>query len=71
MHNKIVEIKKNESPPKVIRNLFSKDEINKFMKLYEQLPTTVHNKKQNVIKKRWLKEYGKELEVLFYSKLKN
>ena len=71
MHSKIEEIKKNESPPKVIKNLFSKDEINKFLSLYEQLPTTVHNKKQNVIKKRWLKEYGKELEKLFYSKLKN
>ena len=71
MHNKIDEIKKNESSPKIIKNLFSKDEINKFLKLYEQFPTTVHNKKQNVIKKRWLKEYGKELEELFYSKLKN
>ena len=71
MHNKIEEIKKNESPPKVIKKIFSKEEINKFLKLYEQLPTTVHNKKQNVIKKRWLKEYGKELEELFYKKLKN
>ena len=71
MHNKIDEIKKNEGSPKVIKNLFSIDEINKFLKLYEQLPTTVHNKKQNVIKKRWLKEYGKELEELFYKKLKN
>ena len=68
MHNKIDEIKKNESPPKVIKNLFSKDEINKFLKLYEQLPTTVHNKKQNVIKKRWLKEYGKELENFVLNK---
>ncbi len=71
MHDKINEIKKNESPPRVLKNLFSKDEINKFLKLYEQLPTTVHNKKQNVIKKRWLKEYGKELEELFNRKLKN
>ena len=31
MHNKLNEIKKNESPPKVIKNLFSKDEINKFL----------------------------------------
>ena len=30
MHNKIDEIKKNESPPKVIKNLFSKDEIKNF-----------------------------------------
>ena len=65
MHNKIDEIKKNESSPKIIKNLFSKDEINKFLELYEKLPTTVHNKKQNVIKKRWLKEYGKELKNYF------
>ena len=71
MHNKIDEIKKNESSPKILRNLFSKEEINKFLKLYEELPTTVHNKKQNVIKKRWLKNYGKELEELFYKRLKN
>ena len=44
MHNKIDEIKKNESSPKIIKNLFSKDEINKFLELYEKLPTTVHNK---------------------------
>ena len=67
----MTEIKKNESPPKVIKNLFSKNEINKFLNLYEQLPTTVHNKKQNVKKKRWLKKYGRDLEELFYAKLKN
>ena len=71
MHNKIDEIKKNEGSPKIIKNIFTKDEINKFLKLYEELPTTVHNKKQNVIKKRWLKEYGNELEELFYKRLKN
>ena len=51
MHSKINEIKKNESSPKIIKNLFSKNEIIKFLSLYEQLPTTVHNKKQNVVKK--------------------
>ncbi len=71
MHKKIKEIKSNESPPKVIKNLFNKNEINDFLKLYEQLPTTVHNKKQNVIKKRWLIEYGKDLENLFYQRVKN
>ena len=71
MHNKINEIKKNESSPKVIKNLFSKDEIEKFLKLYEKLPTTVHNKKQNVIKKRWLLDYSKVMERIFFEKLKN
>ena len=71
MHNKINEIKKNESSPKVIKNLFSKNEIDKFLDLYKKLPTTVHNKKQNVIKKRWIKEIDNDLENLFYSRVKN
>ena len=64
-------IKKLEGSPKVIKNLFSKNEIEKFLNLYQKLPTTVHNKKQNVIKKRWLKDYNEELEYLFYDKVKN
>ena len=71
MHKEIYKIKELESPPKVIKNLFSKNEINKFLDLYEQLPITVHNKKQNVIKKRWLKDINQELESLFSSRLKN
>ena len=70
MHKKIEEIKKKESKPKVIKNVFTKNEIEKFLNLYRELPTTVHNKKQNVIKKRWLIEYGEELENIFYQKLK-
>ena len=53
MTEKIDKIKKLESAPKVIKNIFSKSEIDDFLKLYAELPTTVHNKKQNVIKKRW------------------
>ncbi len=71
MHKNINEIKKLESPPQVIKNLFDKKEIEKFYNLYKELPTTVHNKKQNVIKKRWLKNYSDELENLFYNKVKN
>ena len=71
MHKNIEEIKKLEGPPKIIKNLFNKNELEKFLKLYQDLPTTVHNKKQNVIKKRWLKNYSSELESLFYNKVKN
>jgi hypothetical protein len=71
MHKNIEKIKKLEGSPQVIKNLFSKNEINKFMELYQKLPTTVHNKKQNVIKKRWLKSFNEELENLFYEKVKN
>ena len=71
MHKQLEKIKKNESKPRVLKNIFNKEEINKFLKLYEELPITVHNKKQNVIKKRWLFDYGKELEELFYKRLSN
>ena len=71
MHKQLEIIKKNESNPKVLKKIFSKEEIEKFAKLYNKLPITVHNKKQNVIKKRWLIDYGKDLEKLFYNRLKN
>ena len=70
MNNLKNEIKKSESAPKIIKNLFSGSEINEFLKLYHDLPVTVHNKKQNVIKKRWLQGYNKDLENLFCERLK-
>ena len=51
MNKNINEIKRLEGSQKIIKNLFSKSEIEKFLKLYNNLPITVHNKKQNVIKK--------------------
>ena len=65
MHKNLDKIKKLEGSPKVVKNLFSRNELEKFLNLYKNLPTTVHNKKQNVIKKRWLKNYSEELESLF------
>tara|TARA_B100001057_G_scaffold460114_1_gene510894 strand:- start:852 stop:1559 length:708 start_codon:yes stop_codon:yes gene_type:complete len=71
MHKNIDKIKRLEGSPKIIKNIFSGNEIEKFSTLYKNLPTTVHNKKQNVIKKRWLKNYSEELEFLFYKKVNN
>ena len=71
MHKNIDKIKKLEGSPKIIKKIFSLNELEKFLNLYKNLPTTVHNKKQNVIKKRWLRNYNEELESLFYTKLKN
>ena len=71
MHKNLTQIKKLEGSPKVIKNLFNRKEIENFLDLYKSLPTTVHNKKQNVIKKRWLKNYNDELEHLFCKKVKN
>ena len=70
MRKELEKIKKSESPPQIIKNLYSNEEIKDFLKLYEDLPITVHNKKQNVIKKRWLQGYSEKLEQLFYKRLK-
>jgi len=71
MNLKIKEIKKLESPPKVIKNIFDMNEISEFLELYQKLPITVHNKKQNVIKKRWLQGYSEKLEKIFCERLEN
>jgi hypothetical protein len=71
MHKQLEKIKQHEGKPRIIKNIFKGEEIDKFIELYNKLPTTVHNKKQNVIKKRWLTNFSKELEELFYKKLKN
>ena len=70
MREDIEKIKKTETSPKVIKDLYNKDEIEDFLKLYNDLPITVHNKKQNVIKKRWLQGYSEKLEKLFCERLK-
>ena len=69
MNKNIEAIKKLETPPKVVKNIFDKNEINLFLKLYNELPITVHNKKQNVIKKRWLQGYNLKLEQIFCDRL--
>jgi len=71
MHNKLDKIKNLESSPKVIKNFITSEEVNQFLKLYEELPVAVNNLKQKVIKKSWLDGFGKELETLFRSKLKS
>ena len=69
MKNLIDEIKKLETEPKIVKNIFNKKEIDDFLKLYKDLPITVHNKKQNVIKKRWLQGFNEDLEKIFCDRL--
>jgi len=70
MHENLNKIKDLESPPRIIKNFINSVEINQFLKLFEELPITVNNLKQKVIKKRWIEGYGKELELLLKKKLK-
>jgi len=61
-------IKSLESAPKKI-NIFSEKEIKMIQELYAELPERVFNKKQNVRKKVWIKNYNKELDKIYFSNL--
>ena len=70
MNSEIIKkIKQFESPPKIVK-IFSEKEIKNLIELYNALPLTTFNKKQNVMKKRWLQGYNKNLESLYKVKLK-
>ena len=71
MHENLDIIKSLESPPKIIKNFLNKDEIEKFLKLYHELPVTVNNLKQKVIKKRWLSSFGKEEAQILKDRIKS
>ena len=66
MHKNIDKIKKLEGSTKILKNLFSKSELEKFLNLYHNLPTTVHNKKQNVIKKKMAQKLQRGIRKYFF-----
>ena len=68
-HTYLDEIKRNESPPRIV-NIFSEKEIEMIRALYTELPERVFNKKQNIRKKAWIKNYNKELDKIYFDKLK-
>ena len=53
MHENLNEIKKLESSPRIIKKFLNTGEIDKFLKLYEELPVAVNNIKQKVIKQKY------------------
>jgi len=63
-------IKSYESPPRIV-NIFSEKEIKMIQELYAELPERVFNKKQNIRKKVWIKNYNKELDKIYIDKLKD
>ena len=69
-HVHLDEIKSLESPPKKV-NIFSEKEIKMIRELYDDLPEKVYNKKQNIRKKAWIKNYNKELDKIYFNKIKD
>ena len=66
----IDQIQSLEAPPKIV-NIFSEKEIKMMQELYAILPETVFNKKQNVRKKSWIANYNKELDKIYFDKIKD
>ena len=64
------ETKNYESPPRVV-NIFSEKEIKMIQELYADLPEKVFNKKQNIRKKAWIQNYNKELDQIYFNKIKD
>ena len=64
------QIKKYESPPKIV-NIFSEKEIKMIQELYDNLPERTFNKKQNIRKKVWIQSHNKELDKIYFDKLKD
>ena len=69
-HKFLDKIKSLESPPKKV-NIFSEKEIKMMQELHAILPEAVFNKKQNVRKKGWIANYNKELDKIYFDKIKD
>ena len=70
MHENLNKIKSLEGSPKVIKKFLNSNEVEKFLKLYSELPVTVNNLKQKVVKKRWISGFGKEQEQILRERIK-
>ena len=69
-HIYLDKIKSYESSPKIV-NIFSPKEIEMIQQLYADLPERIFNKKQNIRKKTWKQNYNKELDKIYFDKLKD
>jgi|TARA_B110000438_G_scaffold233166_1_gene229117 hypothetical protein len=68
-HKYLDKIKSFESPPKKVL-IFSEKEIKLIQDLYYNLPDRTFNKKQNIKKKAWVQNYNRDLDKLYFNKLK-
>ena len=69
-HIHLDRIKSYESPPRIV-NIFSEKEIKMIQQLYTILSETAFNKKQNIRKKRWIQNYNRELDKIYFDKIKD
>ena len=70
LHNKINIIKKYESSSFVIKKSLKNNQIKKLIDLYKILPIEINNKRQKIVKKKWLTKYYKNLQNIILRKIK-
>jgi hypothetical protein len=70
MHKNINKIKINEGSPRIIEDFLDANEIKEFQDLYNRLPIEINNKRQNILKKKWLESFSPELKKAYLDKLK-
>ena len=70
MHQKINQIKQNERSPLIIKNFLTKKQIKKIQDLYKILPVEINNRRQKIIKKKWIRSFDLDLQKLFIEKIK-
>ena len=64
MHQKIEKIKKNETRPFIIKNILNKKQIKIIQNLYKILPIEINNKRQKIIKKKWVTSFNPDLQKI-------
>ena len=70
MHKFIKNIKALENRPFIIKNFIEENEIELFQKLFEELPTEINNERQQILKKKWLKNFNPDLQKKYLKNLK-
>jgi hypothetical protein len=70
MHKQIIKIKKYEGNCFVIKNFLTNAQVAKIKIFYKNLPVEIYNKRQKIVKKKWLLGDLPYLQKIFLKKLK-
>jgi|TARA_B110000438_G_C15610660_1_gene562047 hypothetical protein len=69
--NPIIKIEINKYPVSTVKivKIFTDNEISLMRDLYEELPLTINNIEQKTLKKQWIQNYKKELDIVYHNRI--
>ena len=70
MNRKINQILKVEGSPLIIKKILTNSQIKKIKKLYKILPVEINNKRQKIIKKKWISSFCTDMQKMLIKKIK-